>query len=184
MAEIASDLWEQATHGGLSGESPKAVAAHIFGRTVLGMPSDVAWHMGELKGVETQMSGNQKMAVGAFVFLGVNAIIFSVMLVVNGIDQGWLFNNPIETVLGLIWIVFGLGPFIALAGVYSWRRADAERRSTKKARTMIVAGTLGIAGVAGMMWWTILGPIIAIAIVGYWVEKIGQWRNGDDPKAA
>ena len=40
--EIASDLWEQATSAGVEGESANAVAAHIFGRTVLSMPADVA----------------------------------------------------------------------------------------------------------------------------------------------
>ncbi len=184
IAEITSDLWEQATAGGTNGDSATSVAAHIFGRTVLGMPADLAWHFDELKGAEMQMSTNQKWTVGAFIFLGVAALVFSVMLVVNGIDQGWLFSSPWETVLGLIWLVFALGPFVAIAGVYAWRRADAEGRSTKRARVMIVVGTLGMAGLAFWMYWTIIGPIIAIGIVAYWVHKIRGWRGGDTPRIA
>ena len=45
--EVMSDLWEQATDGGIEGERANVVAAHIFGRTVLGMPADVAWHVGD-----------------------------------------------------------------------------------------------------------------------------------------
>ena len=48
---------------------------------------------------------------------------------------------------------------------------------------MIVVGTLGIAGFAGILFWTIVGPIIAIAIIAYWVHKIDEWQNGD-PRAA
>ena len=62
--EIASDLWEQASVGGNEGESANAIAAHIFGRAVLGMPADVAWHLGELKGDGMQLSNNQKPIVG------------------------------------------------------------------------------------------------------------------------
>ena len=62
-AEIASDLWEQATESGVEGESASAVAAHIVGRTVLGMPADVAWHLGELKGDDMQLSTDQKTMV-------------------------------------------------------------------------------------------------------------------------
>ena len=62
-------------------------------------------------------------------------------------------------------------------------RANAEGRSTKRARVMIVVGTLGIAGFAGILFWTIIGPIIAVAIVTYWVRKIRDWR-GDTPRAA
>ena len=48
---------------------------------------------------------------------------------------------------------------------------------------MIIVGTLGIAGVAGLMYWTIFGPVIAIGIVAYWVYKISEWRN-DTPRPA
>lgn len=48
---------------------------------------------------------------------------------------------------------------------------------------MIVAGTLGIAGFGAVVFWTLIGPVIAIAIIAYWAYKIGQWRGGD-PRAA
>jgi hypothetical protein len=37
---------------------------------------------------------------------------------------------------------------------------------------MIVMGTLGIAGVPSMMERAIIGPVIAIAIIYFWVVKI------------
>ena len=183
IAEIASDLWEQATHSGAKGESASAVAAHIFGRTVLGMPADVAWHFGELKGDDMQMSTDQKTVVGAFIFLGVAALYFTVMLVVSGINDGWLFTDVSDTTLGLVWLVLALGPFVAIAGVYTWRRADAEGRNTKWGRGLIIAGTLGIAGFAGYLWWSVVGPVIAVAIIAFWVVKIRHWRS-DAPWAA
>ena len=181
--EIASDLWEQASEGGSEGNSANTIAAHIFGRAVLGMPADVAWHLGELKGDDMQLSNNQKATVGAFIFLGIATLVFGVLLIKSGITQDWLFNDMSDTIMGLMMMVFMVGPFVAVAGVYAWRRADAEERSTKNAKTLIVVGTLGIAGMAGFMWWTIVGPIIAIGIVAYWVNKIGQWRS-DPPRAA
>ena len=181
--EIASDLWEQATEGGSEGESANRTAAHIFGRTVLGMPADVAWHLGELKGHDMQMSIGQKSIVGAFILLGLLTVNFSVMLIVSGISDRWLFSDTGDTIMGLIWLVFSAGPFVAVAGVYAWRRALAEGRSTRNARILIVTGTLGMAGVAAMMWWTVVGPLIAIVVVMYWVNKILKWRS-DSPRSA
>ena len=182
-AEIASDLWEQATEGGIEGESANAVAAHIFGRTVLGMPADVAWHLGELKGDDMQLSIGQKSVVGAFILLGMATLVFGVMMFVDGIVNERLFNDADGMAKGLLLPLFTVGPFVAVAGVYAWRRADAEGRSTKRARVMIIVGTLGIAGVAGLIYWSIIGPVIAVGIVAYWVHKIRDWR-GDTPRPA
>ena len=178
--EIASDLWEQASAGGNEGESANAIAAHIFGRAVLGMPADVAWHLGELKGDDMQLSFSQKATVGTFIALGIATLALGVMIFKSSITSDWFFNDMSDTIMGLMMMVFMVGPFIAVAGVYAWRRADAEGRSTKNARTLIVVGTLGIAGMAGFWWWTVVGPIIAIGIIAYWVNKIGEWR-GDPP---
>ena len=184
MAEITSDLWEQATWSGVHGESARAVAAHIFGRTVLGMPADVAWHIDELKGNDMQMSIGQKSTVGAFIVLGVATLVFGAGMLVTGSEQKWLFTNIGDTIEALLLIVFMAGPFVAIAGVYTWRRADAEGRSTKRGRGLIVAGTLGIAGLAGFMYWTLIGPLITVAIIAYWVVKIRGWRGGDHPRSA
>ena len=181
--EIASDLWEQASAGGNEGESANAIAAHIFGRAVLGMPIDVAWHLGKLKRDDMQLSNNQKTIVGAFFVLRIATLVFGVLLIIGGMTQDWLFNDMSNTIMDLMMVVFMVGPFVAVVGVYAWRRADAEGRSTKNARTLIVVGTLGIAGMAGFMWWTIVGPTIAIGIVAYWANKIGQWRS-DPPRLA
>ena len=181
--EIESDLWEQATGGGIEGESANAVAAHIFGRVVLGMPADMAWHLGELKGEDMQLSLGQKTVVGAFIVLGVATLVFGALLLINGIVDEWLFTDTKDTVEGLLLLAFMGGPFVAIAGVYAWRRADADGRSANKARGMVVTGTLGIAGLAGWMYWTIVGPVITVAIVAYWVYKIMRWRGGAPSEA-
>ena len=175
--EVVSDLWEQATDGGIEGESPNSVAANIFGRTVLGMPADVAWHVGELKGADIQMSFGQKSVIGAFIVMGIATLVFGLAIFFNGIAQGWLFTDIRDTVEGLVLLSFMGGPFVAIGGVYAWRRADSDGGSTKWARVMIVAGTLGIAGLAGFMYWTVVGPVIALAIVAYWVYKVRRWRS-------
>ena len=175
--EVVSDLWEQATDGGIEGESPNAVAAEILGRTVLGMPADVAWHVGELKGADIQISIGQKAVVGAFIALGIATLVFGLSMFINGIADNWLFTDIRDTVEGVVLLAFIGGPFVAIGGVYAWRRADADGRSTKWARAMIVVGTLGIAGLAGFMYWTFVGPVIALAIVAYWVYKIRRWRS-------
>ena len=176
-AEIASDLWEHATEGGIEGESTHSIAAHIFGRTVLGVPADVSWHISELKGENMQFSTSQRAIVGAFIALGVATVVFAVLIFINGIADEWLFTDARDTVEGLLLLTFTTGPFIAIAGVYAWRRADSEGSNTNGARSMIVAGTLCMAGLAGWMYWTIIGPVIAVSVVAYWAYKIGQWRS-------
>jgi len=130
-----------------------------------------------------QLSNNQKTIVGVFFVLGIATLVFGVLLIIGGITQDWLFNDMSDTIMGLMMVIFMVGPFIAVAGVYAWRRADAEGRSTKNARTLIVVGTLRMAGMARFMWWTIVRPIIAIGIVAYWANKIGQWRS-NPPRVA
>ena len=129
------------------------------------------------------MSIGQKSVVGAFILAGVATFVFGVLIMIRVITGEWLFTNVYDTVTAFMLLMFMAGPFVAIAGVYAWRRADSEGRDTKRAQTMIVAGTLGIAGFGAVMWWTIIGPVIAIAIAAYWAYKIGQWRGGA-PRAA
>ncbi len=42
-AEIESDVWEQTTSGQKDGYQPKAIAAHIFARWIIGVPDDCSW---------------------------------------------------------------------------------------------------------------------------------------------
>ncbi|MDA1095761.1 MAG: hypothetical protein O3B84_00675 [Chloroflexi bacterium] len=177
-SEIASDLWEQATNGGFDGKSANAIAAHIFGRVVLGMPADIAWHLGELKGENMEYSVGQKSVIGVFTVLGVLTVLFGTLIVQSGIADGWLFSDLGNSVMSVLVFTSIAGPFVAVAGVYAWRRADAEERSTKNARVMVVVGTLGISVLSFLMYWTIVGPIIGAAIVAYWVYKVRGWRTG------
>lgn len=120
------------------------------------------------------MSIGQKSVVGAFVVLGVAVVVFSIIIFITGIVDGWLFSDPFDTVMGLLLLVFTIGPFVAIAGVYAWRRADAEGRSVDTARKMIVRDTLYIAGMGGLMFWT---------IIAYWASEIRDWQGGA-PRAA
>ena len=44
--------------------------------------------------------------------------------------------------------------------------------------SLTVVGTLAIGTLAGVMYWTILGPAIALAIVSFWVVQFLQWAQG------
>ena len=87
--------------------------------------------------------------VGAFMVLGIATMVFGVLLGTNGILDGWLNDSPLDVVYGVLILASMIGQFVAVAGVYAWRRADSEGRSTKKTRSMIVVGTLGIAVLGG-----------------------------------
>ena len=69
-----------------------------------------------------------------------------------------------------------IGPFLALLGVYRLRRAQAEGLALGRARALMVTGTCGIALSGVAVWWTVLGSLITLAILGYWSRKIAEWR--------
>ena len=78
----------------------------------------------------------------------------------------------------LVAIMTGLaGPFVSLAGVYTLRRAEEEGRSPTPGRALVVSGMAGIALLMGMMFWTIIGPIIALGLVVFWALKIREWSR-------
>jgi MFS family permease len=175
--EIASDLWEHAAWAGASGRSSHGTAAHIFGRTVLGMPSDVSWHVAELGGPE--MTSGRRAVVGVVVILSALSVLMGAALIGGLFAGGWsATDDGLYGALLLLGVLAGLiGPFVALSGVYVLRRATAEGRSPNDGRTLIVAGTGAIAFFSGVVFWTVIGPIIAGAIVVYWVRQIRLWRN-------
>lgn len=97
-----------------------------------------------------------------------------------GLDDG---SGPFY----LVAVIAGLiGPFVALAGLYDLERAGSEQRSANRGRTLVVAGTVGIALLSGALFWTIIGPLIAVAILVYWGWKIPTWKReaGPSPKGA
>ena len=173
--EIASDLWEHASWAGACGRSGHATAAHIFARTVLGMPSDVSWHVAELRGPE--MPFGSRAIVGVAVILGALSVLMAVSLTIALLTAPWHHS---EDPLFLAAVVAGLvGPFVALGGVYVLRRAAVEGDSPGRGRALIVAGTCGIAVLGGAMsHWTVVGPIIAVAIVLFWLVRIVGWSRG------
>ena len=173
--EIASDLWEHASWAGTSGRGAHATAAHIFARTVLGMPSDVSWHVAELGGPE--MTFGSKAIAGVAVILGALSVVSAVSGTGGLVAGTWDASDE-------LWLVAAgvagfVGPFVALVGVYVLRRAAAEGRCPNRGRALIVAGTCGIALLAGAMYWTWpIGSGIAAAIVLFWLVKIVGWSRG------
>ncbi len=178
--EIASDLWEHAVDAGAAGAGARATAAQIFGRAVLGMPADIAWHVGELKGPQMETSGSRTLVFAAVV--AVLSIVMGILMLV-GLSQGnWSADDAVGAFYVFAMLAGIAGPFVAVAGVHALRRAEAEGHSLTRSRTLLVAGTVGVALLGGAVWWTIIGPLIAIGILWFWAVKIGEWR-GDRPAA-
>ena len=180
--EIASDLWEHAGWAGASGRGAHATAAHIFARTVLGMPSDVSWHIAELGGAE--MTLGRKAIAGVVVILSTLSVLMGAALIGGLFSGGWsATDDGLAGVLLMVGVLAGLvGPFVALGGVYVLRRATAEGGSPKRARALIVAGTGGVALLGAAVYWTVIGPIVAASIVVYWAVRIRGWKS--EPVAA
>ena len=131
------------------------------------------------------------MAFGSTAFFRVVAILaalsllFAVLMTIGLITDQWsATDDGFGGALLAAAVAAGLlGPFVALGGVYVLRRAGAEGRSPSRGRALIVAGTAGIAFLGGAMFWTVIGPIIAIAIVVYWTRQIRDWRQ-EQPAAS
>jgi len=181
-AEIDSDLWEQV-------ECAEAVtlstAVHVFLRMLLGMPSDIAWHLADLGGNTMNRSFTSKAFFGGMTLLGGLSVLAGVGLMVGFAEGSWtLDDDGGYGAIFLLAVIAGLvGPFAALAGIYEMRRAQAEGRSQNTGKTLVVVGTLGIAAIAGAMWWTIIGPLLAVAIVAYWMLQFGGWPRQQPPAA-
>ena len=174
--EIASDLWEHAIDAETVGSSAQATATQIVGRSVLGMPADIAWHVGELKG-DTMETTSQRLTMATWGLIGLLSIVMGILMLV-GLSQGnWSAGDAIGAFYVFAMIAGIAGPFVAIAGVHALRRAEAEGQSLTRGRSLLVAGTLGVALVGGAIWWTIVGPLIAIGIVWYWAVKISEWRR-------
>ncbi len=107
------------------------------------------------------------------------SLLFALLMTIGLITDQWsATDDGFFGALLAAAVVAGLfGPFVALGGVYLLRRAVAEGRSPDRARALIVAGTVGIAFLGGAMFWTVIGPIIAIAILAYWSRQLREWRQ-------
>lgn len=178
--EIASDLWEHATDAGVAGTSGRATAAHIFGRAVLGMPADIAWHVGALKGSATEDGTHQTLRFVAALLVGVLSVALGILFLVGLARGQWDADDPVVAFYVLAVVAGIAGPVVAVVGFYALRRAQAEGQSLTRSRVLLVGGTGGVALLGGAAFWTIIGPIVAIGIVGYWAVQFGEWR-GDHP---
>ena len=180
--EIASDLWEHASDAGAGGAGARATAAQIFGRAVVGMPADVAWHVGELKGPQMETAENRTLIFAAVV--AVLSIVMGILMLI-GLSQGsWSLDDAGGPAIGAFYVfatVAGIaGPLVAVVGVHALRRAQAEGHSLTRSRTVLIVGTLGVALLGAALFWTIIGPLIAIGILWFWAVKISAWR-GEPP---
>ena len=130
-------------------------------------------------------SFTSKAVLSGMTILGGLSVLAGVGLMIGFAEGSWSLDDEggygvaffVAVIAGLI------GPFAALAGVYEVRRAHVEGRSQTTGKTLVVAGTLGIAAIAGAMWWTIIGPVLAVAIVAYWVLQLGGWPRQQPPVA-
>ncbi|MCZ6544702.1 MAG: hypothetical protein O6913_03230 [Chloroflexi bacterium] len=180
--EIASDLWEHAADAGASGAGARTTAAQIFGRAVLGMPADLSWHLGELKG-DTMTTMPQRLTVIVFGLFGFLSLLMGVGMVVGLTHGNWDVSSDSALFSGLLFAgtIAGLiGPLVALVGVYALRRAQADGAPLTIPRGLLIVGTGGIAFFGAAVWWSIVGPIIAVAILAFWAVQIARWR-GEPP---
>ena len=180
--EIDSDLWEQIES---DDAATLSTASHVLLRMLLGIPSDVAWHLSELGGNPMNRPLASTAILGGVTILGGLSVLAGVGLMIGFAEGSWSLDD--EGGFGVVFffaVIAGLlGPFVALAGAYEMRRAQVEGRSPTTGRTMVVGGTLGIAAIAGAMWWTIVGPLLAVAIVAYWTLQLGGWPRQEPPVA-
>ena len=177
--EVASDLWEHATDGARSGSNAGAIAAEIFGRAVLGMPADLSWHLDELRG-ESMASPTPRLTALLWIGVGLLSIVMAAGFLTGLASGDWQIDDSASIVafFGISGVLAGVvGPFVALAGLYLLRRAQAERRSLTPARTLLIAGTGGIALFGVAVWWTIVGLAVAASITIYWALKLGEWHD-------
>jgi hypothetical protein len=177
--EIASDLWEHATDEARSGSNAGATATEIFGRAVLGMPADLSWHLDELRG-ESMAFPTPRLTALLWIGVGLLSIVLAAGLLTALASGDWQIDDDASIVafFGIFGVLAGIvGPFVALGGLYVLRRAQAERRSLTPARTLLIAGTGGIALFGVSVWWTIVGLAVAVGIAIYWARKLGDWRD-------
>jgi hypothetical protein len=177
--EIASDLWEQTTDGARSGSAAGATAAEIFGRVVLGIPADLSWHLDELRG-ESMAFPTPRLTAVLWIGVGLLSIVMAAGLLTALASGDWQIDDSASIVafFGISGVLAGIvGPFVALAGLYVLRRAQTEQRSLTPARTLLIAGTGGIALFGVAVWWTIVGLAVAAGITIYWTLKLGDWRD-------
>ena len=152
-----------------------STGAEIIGRAVLGMPADIAWHVGELRGPRIGASGSGTLVVAAVV--AVLSIVMGVLMLIGLSEGSWSADGAVGAFYVFAMLAGIAGPFVAVSGVQALRRDQAEGRSLRRSRAQLVAGTLGVALLGGAVFWTIVGPLVAIGILWFWTVKIGEWRG-------
>ncbi len=125
--------------------------------------------------METSTTG--KVAFAGLVVVAGLSIVFGVLMLRGLASGGWSVQDGGDVLL-LIAVIAGLaGSVAALVGAYVLRRAQTSNRSQATGYVLLVAGTLGIALLGGVTYWTIVGPIVAVGIIIYWLIRLNAWRR-------
>ncbi len=123
------------------------------------------------------------MTFGSKAIAGVGVIVGALSLLMGVWGTSELFTaswHHSGEPLAVAAVVAGVvGPLVALGGVYVLRRAAAEGRGPGRGRALIVTGTSSMVFLLGWMsHFTVVGPIIAVAIVLFWLVRIVAWSTG------
>lgn len=159
-AEIASDLWEQRTHGRSVDAPPLAVGVSIVRRTVAGIPADLIWSRMQRAAARgrSPLSEGTPMSLSSQVrqyWWSVLAVLAGALQVVVGI---WLLidQTRIEDAVAQAFVIAGLGVLI-MAGV------AVRRRRRVLGDGMIIAGLLPSFVYFWLVYPALLALVVAVA---------------------
>lgn len=161
--EVAADVWEQSHEAMVRGASARALAAHVLLRWLRGVPADLTWRvdllwatLGRWARRREEVPMSVRWANRLFFSAGGLLTAFCVYIAVANLVNGDIGNSRFWSVLfALCAACFGLGALL-------WRRG----------RTSLGGGVmvLGVAPIGLLFWWTIISPILALAMAG-----LGAW---------
>lgn len=145
--EIESDLYEHRAAYAGAGVGSVAISGQVVRRLFRGIPQDILWRM-EVDRENEHLAGEGGVAPFPFlsaVFIGMVVLFASIFLII-----------PLESWQILAWLALALGG-AALTGIGTyassfWPRAGA---------VVVAAGT---AATAWGLWWTYIGPILALYV--------------------
>ena len=166
--ELDSDLWEHEAWAAASGRSAGKIALEILGRLVAGIPADLSWR--RLEGRNARYR-TPRSARGETMDNKVNSGMVALTSVVG-----------IGTVALGIMVAFSggyraQGGFLVVAGLLILGGLVAMHRGVRGARGIVALGTIVPATLAV---WTIILPLVAIAIVAWLIIS----RRGGEPQPA
>ena len=175
-AEIASDLWEQAA--GAPGCGMVTTAAEVLARMLLGIPADLSWrfaagrqrHAGDVP--ERRVNVNTSLAQRGFVGI---AALMAVLYVALGLSNAFVNQEPsFVSRFGEFWggVLGSLIGFVPAVMIVIGLRA--QRRSPLLGGILVL---IGAAPLAVGMYWTVVGPVLAVLLVILWASRMRRLGN-------